>query len=81
MISKTIFLALITITSSLFAEEEHYTQKIFRKDIKDIKDINVEYLLTDEYGCVEIKNSNNKYDNNYLKFTNLDDCLKKMNND
>jgi len=78
MISKTIFLALITITSSLFAEEEHYTQKIFRKDIKDI---NVEYLLIDEYGCVEIKNSNNKYDNNYLKFTNLDDCLKKMNND
>lgn len=56
------------------AEEEHYTQNIFRKDI------NVVYQLTNENECIEEKITNNIEDNN-LKFTNLNECLKNISND
>lgn len=74
IMKKIVILVLIVFISLLTAEEEHYTQNIFRKDI------NVVYQLTNENECIEVKIKNNIEDNN-LKFTNLNECLKNVSND
>lgn len=72
----TLILTLICWIFISFAEEEHYTKKIFRKEV------NVLYVLTDEFGCIEESKYINSNDSSYgigkedyLKFSSLDSCI------